>query len=92
MTLSSSLVVPPGRTSARGLWVRVEALSLDLGTGSSDWGGLGGWPFPFGEVEAASQGHPVPPGGSRLRLHENELMCAQLDHAKIRGDSGCIYA
>lgn len=56
MTLSSSLVVPPGRTSARGLWVRVEALSLDLGTGSSDWGGLSGWPFPFGEVEAASQG------------------------------------
>lgn len=32
------------------------------------------------------RGHPVPPGGSGLRLQKNELVCAQLDHAKIRGD------
>lgn len=32
------------------------------------------------------RGHPVPPGGSGLRLQKNELMCTQLDHAKIRGD------
>lgn len=38
------------------------------------------------------RGHPVPPGGSRLRLQENELMCAQLDCAMIRGDVEWIHA
>lgn len=40
MTLSSSLVVQPGQTSARGLWVSAGALSPDLGLESSSWGGL----------------------------------------------------
>lgn len=54
-----------------------------------------GWvagPFHLVRWKLQVRGHPVPSGGSRLRLHENELICAQLDHAKIRGDSGCIYA
>lgn len=91
MTLSSSLAVLPGQTSARVLWVSVEALSLDLGPGSSDWGGLGG-PFQSVKWKLQVRGHPVPPGSSKLKLHKNELMCAQLDRAEISGDSGCIHA
>lgn len=40
MTLSSSLVVQPGQTSARGLLVSAGPLPLDLGLQSSGWGGL----------------------------------------------------
>lgn len=40
MTLSSSLEVQPGQTSAKGLWVSAGALSPDLGLESSGWGGL----------------------------------------------------
>lgn len=43
MTLSSSLVVQPGQTSVRGLWVSAGALSLDLGLESSGWEGWHGW-------------------------------------------------
>lgn len=68
MTLSSSLAVPPGQISARGLWVSVETLSLTVVTGE------GGWPFPFCEMENSRWGHPVPPGGSRLKLLKNELI------------------
>lgn len=91
MTLSSLLVVPLGRTSARGLWVSLEALSLDLGPDSRNWGELGG-PFHSVRWKLQVRGHSMPPGSSRLKLHKNELMCAQLDHAEISGDFGCIHA